>query len=124
MKDHVKPRSEEEFKALIVSLIFDNMAEEALKLLGNYYHIQVPRLKVGSVKGRSRAAGCYVPKKNTIYISYQDYLRNPSVILHEFYHHLRTLEGRHRGTEKYADRFAEEFLKAYRRIRQHKNKII
>ncbi|NIN53337.1 MAG: hypothetical protein GTN80_09225 [Nitrososphaeria archaeon] len=116
MKDHVKSQSEEEFKALIVSLIHHNKAEEALKRLSNYYHVRVPRLKVGSVKGRRKAAGCYVSKEKTIYISYQDDLRNPSVIIHEFYHHLRTLGGKHRGTEKYANRFAEEFLKAYKKV--------
>jgi hypothetical protein len=36
------------------------------------------------------------------------------VVLHEFYHHLRTsIDKKHRGTEKFAGEFAEEFIKAY-----------
>jgi hypothetical protein len=41
-------------------------------------------------------------------------LRNPFVILHEFYHHLRTdLDLKHRGTEKHADAFAREFIQVF-----------
>jgi hypothetical protein len=45
--------------------------------------------------------------------------REPFVVLHEFYHHLRTaLDRKHRGTEKYADEFAREFIEAYKSIVQ------
>jgi Zn-dependent peptidase ImmA (M78 family) len=44
-----------------------------------------------------------------------DFLGNPFVILHEFYHHLRSksVDRQHRGTEKNANRFAADFLIAY-----------
>jgi hypothetical protein len=48
----------------------------------------------------------------------QEYLDNPFVILHEFYHHLRTHGMEHRGTEKYANRFAEEFIEAFKTLQE------
>jgi hypothetical protein len=41
---------------------------------------------------------------------------NPFVIIHEFYHHLRSkaVDKMHRGTEKNADKFAIEFIEAYK----------
>lgn len=61
--------------------------------------------------------GCYVPRRKTIYAATSNELRDSRVILHEFYNHLRSSqEGRSRGTEKYADRFAIEFIQAYFRI--------
>ena len=108
------------FKARIVQLILDGRVEEALALLSNYFGIPPPRIKVGRVKGRKRALAVYVPKEKTIYVQYGDLYTNPHVILHEFYHHLRFRDGRHRGTEKHADRFAEEFIKAYLRIKSGK----
>lgn len=52
-----------------------------------------------------------------------DFLGNPFVILHEFYHHLRSksIDRQHKGTEKNADRFAAEFLKAYQLAGGHIN---
>ena len=75
--------------------------------------MEVPRLTVGPVKGRSRAAAVYVPRRKTIYASNRESLFEPAVILHEFYHHLRTRSGKHRGTEKHADLFAKDYLDAY-----------
>jgi len=44
-------------------------------------------------------------------------LKEPFVILHEFYHHTRTgIDTKHRGTEKYANEFAEKFIQAYRSL--------
>ena len=61
--------------------------------------------------------GCYVPRRKTIYAATSNELRDSRVILHEFYNHLRSSqEGRSRGTEKSADRFAIEFIQAYFRI--------
>jgi hypothetical protein len=37
-------------------------------------------------------------------------------MLHEFYHHLRYYAGHHRGTEKKADKFALDFIAAYKRV--------
>ncbi|TMI38478.1 hypothetical protein E6H26_00560 [Candidatus Bathyarchaeota archaeon] len=53
----------------------------------------------------------YVHRDKTIYISSQEYLYDPYVLIHEFYHHLRNVGGKHRGTERHAKEFALSFLK-------------
>ena len=104
------------FKPLIVWLILNGKAEEALALLAKNYRVTTPKLKVGLPKGRRATAfGCYTPKNETISLLNSDVIGNPFVILHEFYHHLRTsVDKQHRGTEKNADRFALEFINAYK----------
>jgi hypothetical protein len=103
------------FKPLIVWLILNGKAEKALELLAKNYKTSTPRLKVGLPKGRRATAfGCYTPKDATISVLNSDVLGNPFVILHEFYHHLRTsVDKKHKGTEKNADKFAIDFIKAY-----------
>jgi hypothetical protein len=66
-------------------------------------------------KGRkTNVSGCYTPKDETISLLSSDVMGNPFVILHEFYHHLRTsVDKKHKGTEKNADKFAKEFIEAY-----------
>jgi hypothetical protein len=66
-------------------------------------------------KRHGKDAGCYVASKKTIYVSDRDNLYNPYLILHEFYHHLRTTDKKHKGTEKYANRFAEEYVETYKK---------
>ena len=44
----------------------------------------------------------------------REFLYDPFTILHEFYHHLRYFGNDHRGTEKHADRFAIDYIRAYR----------
>jgi Zn-dependent peptidase ImmA (M78 family) len=107
---------EERFKAAIVWLILNGKAEEALAILAKKHGVRVPTVRVGLPKrDRVKALGCYNGRKRTIFVRNSDTLRDPFVILHEFYHHLRTAgDARHRGTEKYADAFAKEFLEAYR----------
>jgi hypothetical protein len=107
---------EQNFKALVVYLILNGETEKALKVLAKHYNVEVPRLKVGLPKGRkSKVLGCYSAKNKTISVLNSDTLKEPFVVLHEFYHHLRTaLDAKHRGTEKYADEFAREFIEAYR----------
>jgi len=105
-----------EFKPLIVWLILNKKTEEALKLLAENYKVNAPKLKIGLPKGHlKRAYGCYTPKNATISVLNSDTLGNPFVILHEFYHHLRThsVDKQHKGTEKNADKFAVDFLQAY-----------
>jgi Zn-dependent peptidase ImmA (M78 family) len=105
-----------EFKPLIVWLILNGKAEEALSLLAENYRVNVPKLKVGLPKGRKKNVfGCYTPKNETISVLNSDTLGKPFVILHEFYHHLRThsVDKQHKGTEKNANRFATEFLREY-----------
>ena len=104
------------FKPLIVWLILNGQAEKPLDLLSKNYHVSPPKLKVGLPKGhKATAFGCYTPKDATISVLNSDVMMNPFVILHEFYHHLRTsVDKKHKGTEKNADKFAMEFIKAYK----------
>jgi len=101
------------FKARVVQLILMKETVEALKALSQHYRVNVPNLKVGMPKKYSKKVGCYVSKTKTIHIISREKLEDPFVILHEFYHHLRTQDRKHRGTEKYADRFAAEFIEAF-----------
>jgi Mlc titration factor MtfA (ptsG expression regulator) len=102
------------FKARIVYLILSKKPDEALERLSEYYNVQVPKVKIGMPKGHVKNRGCYVVEKKTIYFSNYDSSYNPYVVLHEFYHHLRTKSGKHKGTEKLADAFAKGFLEAYK----------
>jgi hypothetical protein len=104
------------FKPLIVRLILNGQAEKALVLLAKNYKVSTPKLKVGLPKGRkAKAFGCYTPKDSTISLLNSDVIENPFVILHEFYHHLRTsIDKKQKGTEKNADKFAKEFIEAYK----------
>jgi hypothetical protein len=54
-------------------------------------------------------------EKEAIYVASSEGLTDPFLILHEFYHHLRSVSGRHLGTERYANRFAREYIEEYRR---------
>lgn len=103
-----------EFKAKIVQSILSNDAGKALDSLGEYYDISAPKLKVGLPKGHISVAGCYVPMKRTIFTKNSEGLSNPFLILHEFYHHLRSVDGKHKGNEKLADKFARDYLNAYK----------
>jgi hypothetical protein len=106
------------FKASVVWLILSGKPEEALERLSNYYHVGVPKIKVGLPKGhRKNVLGCYTAKDRTISILNSDTLKVPLVILHEFYHHLRTRSDRiHRGTEKNATEFAVSFIESFNAI--------
>ena len=107
---------QDNFKPLIVWLIFNGQVEKALELLAKNYKVTTPKLKVGLPKGRKATAfGCYTPKNATISVLNSDVIGNPFVILHEFYHHLRTsVDKKHKGTEKNADKFARGFIEAYK----------
>jgi Zn-dependent peptidase ImmA (M78 family) len=103
-------------KSHVVWLIQNKEVEQALVLLAKYYRVAVPKLKVGLPKGHKRNAyACYTSKNQTISVLNSDVFSNPFVILHEFYHHLRSksVDKQHRGTEKNADRFALDFLLEY-----------
>jgi hypothetical protein len=107
---------EQKFKANIVWLILNGKVEKALEILAQKYGVRVPIVEVGLPKGRRmKALGCYNGNKRTISVLNSDTLKDPFVILHEFYHHLRTnQDAKHRGTEKYADVFTKDFILAYR----------
>lgn len=102
------------FKAKVVSLMLSKDTEAALELLSQHYRVAKPRLKVGMPKRYSKKPACYVAKKLTIHVSHREIFYNPHVILHEFYHHLRNSTDTQKGLEKYADKFAEDYLKAYK----------
>jgi len=108
--------AQENFKPVVVWLILNGKTEEALELLSKNYKVNVPKSKVGLPKGHKiTAAGCYTTKNQTIAVSDSDILANPFVIIHEFYHHLRSkgVDKMHRGTEGNADKFALDFLREY-----------
>ena len=101
---------EESFKARVVELILKKKVEEALKALSQHYRVSVPGLRVGMPKRSGSKAGCYVSGTKTIHVASMERLYDPFLILHEFYHHLRTQGGKHRGTEKHANKFAQEYV--------------
>lgn len=107
---------EPRFKAFVVWLILNGKTEEALELLAKYYDVNLPKLKVGlPKKHRKNTLGCYAAGEETISVLNSDILKEPSVILHEFYHHIRTdANKRHRGTERKAHEFAQHFIEEYR----------
>jgi hypothetical protein len=104
------------FKPTIVYLILTKQTEQALELLARNYRVEIPKLKVGLPKGHTRNSyGTYNAGNQTICVLDSEIFGNPFVILHEFYHHLRSksVDKHHKGTEKNADKFALEFIKAY-----------
>jgi len=110
--------AQDNFQPYVVWLILNGKTEEALELLAKNYKVNVPCLKVGLPKGHKiKAFGCYTNNNETISVQNSDILANPFVIIHEFYHHLRSkgADRMHRGTEKNADRFAIEFIEAYKK---------
>jgi hypothetical protein len=105
-----------EFKSTVVRLILDKQTEKALELLAGNFQVSIPTLKIGLPKGHHKTAyGCYTNQNETISLLDSDILGNPFVILHEFYHHLRSkgVDRQHKGTEKNADKFAIDFIREY-----------
>ena len=103
------------FKAKVVYLILSNDVEAALRLLSVHYNVVEPKLKVGMPKRYSKNPACYVSKNKTIHVLHRKILCNPHVILHEFYHHLRSVSDLHGGIEKYADTFAKNYIESYQK---------
>ena len=92
-------------------LIHDEKKPEgAIEELSTFFGVEKPSLRMGLPKGEKRAVGCYVQRDKTIYVSSSEYLYDPYVIIHEFYHHLRNVSGKQRGTERHAREFAMDFL--------------
>ncbi len=109
---------DESTKAKVVHLILEKKPEQALEMLATLYKVKNLKLRVGTVKKRRKTAlAVYVHDQNTIYASNSDMLYNPFVMLHEFYHHIRTKSGEHRGTERNADAFANAFIRSYLRFK-------
>ncbi len=108
---------EDKMKASVVALILDSKPEAALGVLSRWYKVSEPRLGVGVVEGKTKGvAAVYSQKRKEILAARREFLYDPFVMIHEFYHHLRSTSGRHRGTEQQADKFALDFIAAYRRL--------
>lgn len=108
---------ETSLKTYVVWLILNGEAEKALKLLADHYGVNAPKIKVGLPKGRKKKTlGCYSSKNKTVSVLNNDVLKEPIVVIHEFYHHLRTTDSKHKGTEKHANKFANDFIQDYRRF--------
>lgn len=98
----------------VVRLILDKKTEAALKLLSAFYKIKAPEIRVGTVKGkRKKVYAVYVGKERKIYARNSDIFYDPFIVLHEFYHHLRSQGPEHRGSEHNANYYARHFLNSY-----------
>ena len=103
-------------KAQIVRLILEKQTEMALEKLSEFYHVITPQIVVGTIKGKRRTVyALYIPKEQKIYALNSDIFFNPFVVLHEYYHHIRSKLGVHRGSERNANKFAQEFIDAYKK---------
>ena len=115
-------------KAKIVEKILSKKTEQALQILSEYYKVYPPQIVVGTIKGKRKTVyAVYVQKEKKIYCINSDIFYNPFVILHEFYHHIRTSGGIHRGSEKHANMYAKSFIDSYNKtieqiIKQNINK--
>jgi len=113
----VAEEPDDRFKAIIVNMILDSQPEAALEALSRRYRVDTPRLGVGVFKRHSKGVrAVYAPDRKEILAAKREFLYDPFVILHEFYHHIRSAGGKHRGTEKNADRLAVEYIRAFNRV--------
>ena len=104
-------------------MIFNKKTEEALQKLSEFYHISPPEIVVGTIKGKRRTVyAVYVQKERRIYALDSEIFYNPFIVLHEFYHHLRSRGKMHRGSEKYANVYAQRFIDSYNKIVSHNMK--
>lgn len=102
---------EETVRKIILRNIIDGEIETALELLSREYNVSTPKYRIGTVKGHRGAAGCYIERKKTIVFSNSEIMRNPIVVLHEFYHHMiSSVTFKGGGTDKNAERFVRRFL--------------
>lgn len=108
-------------KATAVALILDKKTEQALEYLSQLYNVQTPQITVGTIKKKRRTVyAVYVVREKKIYASNSEIFYNPFVILHEYYHHIRSKLGTHKGSEKYANMYAKSFIDSYVKIAQAK----
>lgn len=104
-------------QAKVVHLILAKKTEDALQMLGKFYHVKPPEIVVGTIKGKRRTVyAVYVSKEKRIYARDSEIFYNPFVVLHEFYHHLRSQGGYHRGTERHANLYARGFIDSYKSV--------
>lgn len=101
-------------KTKVVQMILDGKTEDALAKLSEFYHVDTPKIVVGTVKKKRRTVyAVYVPSEQKIYALNSDIFCNPFVIIHEYYHHIRSKFGIHKGSEKYANLYAKDFIDSY-----------
>ena len=104
-------------KAKIVEIILSKKTEQALQILSGYYKVPPPQIVVGTIKKKRKTVyAVYVQRERKIYCINSDIFYNPFVVLHEFYHHIRTSDGIHRGSEKHANMYAKSFIDSYYKI--------
>ena len=108
-------------KAKIVHMILNRNTEEALQKLSKFYNVTPPEIVVGTIKGKRKTVyAVYVQKERRIYVINSDIFYNPFIVLHEFYHHIRTRAGVHRGSERHANMYAKSFIDSYKKIVEKK----
>jgi hypothetical protein len=99
---------------MIVAMILDSRTEQAIGVLCEHYHVEKPRIGVGVIEGRTKMVrAVYSQRRKEILAAKREYFYDPFVMIHEFYHHLRSISGKHRGTERQADGFAVDFIQSY-----------
>ena len=104
-------------KAKIVHMILNRNTEDALQKLSKFYNVTPPEIVVGTIKGKRRTVyAVYIQKERRIYVINSDVFYNPFIVLHEFYHHIRTRAGVHRGSERHANMYAKSFIDSYKKI--------
>lgn len=104
-------------RAKIVNMILNRKTEEALEELSKFYLLDTPQIVVGTIKGKRRTVNAvYVQRERKIYALNSDVLYNPFVVLHEYYHHVRTKAGMHKGSERHANQYAQYFINAYQKL--------
>jgi hypothetical protein len=104
-------------KAKVVEMILNKNTEEALQILSKFYKVDTPQIVVGTIKGKRKTVyAVYVQRESRIYCINSDIFYNPFIVLHEFYHHIRTKGGVHRGSEKHANMYAKSFIISYNKI--------
>lgn len=106
-------------KSKIVQMILDGKTEDALSTLSTFYRVDIPKIIVGTIKKKRRTVyAVYVPAERKIYALNSDIFCNPFVIIHEYYHHIRSKLGIHKGSEKHANLYAKSFIDSYNKIMQ------
>ena len=104
-------------RAKIVYMILNRNTEDALQKLSKFYNVTPPEIVVGTIKGKRKTVyAVYVQKERRIYVINSDIFYNPFIVLHEFYHHIRTRAGVHRGSERHANMYAKSFIDSYKKI--------
>ena len=81
-------------KTKIVIMILNKRTEEALETLSMFYNTTPPQVVVGTIKGKRKTVyAVYVQKEGKMYATSSEIFYNPFIMLHEFYHHIRTKAG-------------------------------